>query len=60
MVHRFSKALLDVKHNPQIVSNRHVAAAMLESYIDRGGSPLLPIQSAYPSPAPTKPAPKSR
>ncbi len=40
--------LLDVRSNPQVVSNRHIAAALLKSYIDRGGLALLPVQSAYP------------
>jgi TPR repeat/Tetratricopeptide repeat len=42
--------LLDVRQNPQIVSNRHLAAVLLQSYLDRGGSVLLPVQSAYPAP----------
>lgn len=42
--------LLDVRRNPQIVSNRHLAAVLIGSYIDRGGSMLLPSQSAYPAP----------
>lgn len=42
--------LLDVKKNPQIVSNRHVAEVLVKTYIDRGGTALLPLQSAYPAP----------
>jgi Tetratricopeptide repeat len=41
--------LLDLKNNPQVTSNRHLAAVMLQSYLDRGGSVVLPVQSAYPS-----------
>lgn len=48
--------LLDVRRNPQIVSNRHLAAVLVSSYLDRGGSVLFPIQSSYPAPL-RKPAP---
>jgi len=40
--------LLDVKVNPQIASNRHLPAILARWYLDRGGSVLLPVQSAYP------------
>ncbi len=40
--------LLDVRVNPQIVSNRHIPAILAKSYLDRGGSAVLPVQSMYP------------
>jgi tetratricopeptide (TPR) repeat protein len=48
----------DVKKNPAVVSNRYLAAAMAQSYLDRGGVSRLPVQSALPPPAPplAKPA----
>ena len=47
--------LLDIRKNPQVASNRHVAEVLVKSYIDRGGATLLPVQSSYPEPIP-KPA----
>jgi hypothetical protein len=41
--------LLDVRTNPQIASNRHIAAILVKSYLDKGGSVVLPVQSMYPS-----------
>lgn len=46
--------LLDVRKNPQIASNRHLAAVLVKSYLDRGGSVLLPVESALPPPPPKK------
>jgi len=43
-------SLLDLRHNPQIASNRLVTAVVLKSYLDKGGSVVLPIQSSYPAP----------
>jgi tetratricopeptide repeat protein len=40
--------LLDVRVNPQIASNRHIPAVLVKSYLDRGGSVVLPVQSMYP------------
>jgi len=48
--------LLDVRVNPQIVSNRHLPAILAKSYLDRGGSAVLPVQSMYPP----KPRQKSK
>jgi len=48
--------LLDVRNNPQIVSNRHLAAILVKSYIDKGGSVVLPYQSMYPAKPKKKPA----
>jgi Tetratricopeptide repeat/TPR repeat len=42
--------LLDVKQNPQIASNHYIAEALIQSYLDRGGTSVLPVQSAYPTP----------
>ena len=39
--------LLRPENNPQISSNRHLAAILLRAYLDRGGSVLLPVQSVY-------------
>ncbi|HEU4400461.1 MAG TPA: tetratricopeptide repeat protein, partial [Candidatus Polarisedimenticolia bacterium] len=43
--------LLDVRKNPQVVGNRRLAAVLISSYVDRGGSVLLPVQTSYPPPA---------
>jgi len=40
--------LLDVRVNPQIASNRHIAVILSKSYIERGGTAVLPVQSMYP------------
>ena len=42
--------LLNPRNNPQIASNRHLPAVLLQAYMDRGGSFVQPIQSAYPRP----------
>jgi tetratricopeptide (TPR) repeat protein len=42
--------LLDVRNNPRIVSNHHLAAVLVKAYLDRGGSVLLPVQTFYPEP----------
>ncbi len=49
--------LLDVRNNPQVASNRHLAAILVKSYLDRGGSAVLPFQSMYPSKPRKKPKP---
>jgi len=41
--------LLDVRVNPQVATNRHLVAILVKSYIDKGGSVVLPVQSMYPS-----------
>ena len=40
--------LLDVRKNPQIVSNSKLAAVMSQTYLDRGGTVVFPLQSSYP------------
>jgi hypothetical protein len=45
--------LLDVRVNPQVASNRHLAVILVKSYLDKGGSAVLPVQSMYP-PKPRK------
>lgn len=40
--------LLEVRKNPQIVSNRKLAAVMSQTYLDRGGTVVFPLQSALP------------
>jgi len=50
--------LLDVRRNPQIVSNKKISAVLIKSYLDRGGSAYLPVQSVYP-PAPPAARPKT-
>ena len=40
--------LLDVKKNPQVVSNRRIPAVMSQTYIDRGGTVVFPTESSYP------------
>jgi tetratricopeptide (TPR) repeat protein len=47
-------SLLDVRRNPQIVSNKKISAVLIKSYLDRGGSAYLPVQSVYPPAAPKK------
>jgi tetratricopeptide (TPR) repeat protein len=40
--------LLDVKRNPQVVSNRRIEAIAAQAYIERGNTVVFPIDSAYP------------
>jgi tetratricopeptide (TPR) repeat protein len=40
--------LLDVKKNPQVVTNKRIAAVMSQTYIDRGGTVVFPLESSYP------------
>ncbi len=40
--------LLEVKKNPQIVANSKLAAVMSQTYLDRGGTVVFPLQSYYP------------
>jgi tetratricopeptide (TPR) repeat protein len=40
--------LLDVRKNPQVVTNKRVAAVMSQTYIDRGGTVVFPLESSYP------------
>jgi tetratricopeptide (TPR) repeat protein len=49
--------LLDVRVNPQIATNRHVAEILVKSYLDRGGSVVLPLQSMYPAKPRRQPQP---
>ena len=49
--------LLDVRVNPQVVSNRHLAVILVKSYLDKGGSVVLPVQSMYPAKARKKTQP---
>ncbi len=37
--------LLSVKNNPHAATNRHLVTVLIQSYVDRGGSVLLPVQS---------------
>lgn len=52
--------LLDVRRNPRIASNKHLPAILVKSYIDRGGSALLPVESLYPRATPRDPKKKKR
>lgn len=40
--------LLDVRKNPQVASNNRIAAVMAQTYIDRGGTVVFPVDSSYP------------
>jgi tetratricopeptide (TPR) repeat protein len=40
--------LLDVKQNPQVVSNRRIAAIAAQAYMEKGNTVVYPIDSAYP------------
>jgi len=40
--------LLDVKENPQVVSNRRIAAIAAQAYMEKGNTVGYPIDSAYP------------
>lgn len=40
--------LLDVRKNPQVASNNRVPAVMAQTYIDRGGTVVFPVDSSYP------------
>jgi tetratricopeptide (TPR) repeat protein len=39
--------LLDVRKNPQVVSNHRIPAVMSQTYIDRGGTVVFPTESSY-------------
>ena len=39
--------LLDVKHNPQVITNRRLAAVACQYYMDMGGTVTYPIESSY-------------
>jgi len=49
--------LLDVRNNPQIASNRHIPEILIQSYLDKGGSVVLAVQSMYPPKPKKKPKP---
>lgn len=40
--------LLDVSQNPQVVSNRRIAAIAAQAYMEKGNTVVFPIDSAYP------------
>jgi len=40
--------LLDVKQNPQVVSNRRIAAIAAQAYMEKGNTVVYPIDSVYP------------
>jgi tetratricopeptide (TPR) repeat protein len=40
--------LLDVRKNPQVASNNRIPAVMAQTYIDRGGTVVFPVDSSYP------------
>jgi tetratricopeptide (TPR) repeat protein len=40
--------MLDLKQNPQLATNQHVTAVVLQTYVDRGGNAYFPVVSAYP------------
>lgn len=41
--------LLDVRQNPQVVSNRRIAAIAAQAYMEKGNTVVYPIDSAYPT-----------
>ena len=43
-------SLLDVRVNPQVAGNRHLAAILSQSYIQRGGAVIFPTESSLPKP----------
>ena len=43
-------SLLDVRVNPQVAGNRHLAAILSQSYIQRGGAVIFPTESSLPRP----------
>ena len=49
--------LLDVRNNPQVATNRHLPEILIMSYLDKGGSVVLPVQSMYPPKPKKKPKP---
>lgn len=49
--------LLDVRNNPQVATNRHLPEILIQSYLDKGGSVVLPVQSMYPPKPKKKPKP---
>ena len=42
------RSLLDVKKNPIVTANKLTAWVAAQTYIDRGGTVLFPIESSYP------------
>ena len=40
--------LLDVRQNPQVASNNRIPAVMAQTYLDRGGTVVYPVESSYP------------
>lgn len=40
--------LLDVRRNPQVASNNRIPAVMAQTYLDRGGTVVYPVESSYP------------
>jgi tetratricopeptide (TPR) repeat protein len=53
-IHAYERAfaldpgLLDVRRNPQVASNNRIPAVMAQTYIDRGGTVVFPVESSYP------------
>lgn len=40
--------LIEVKKNPQVVTNRHLYAVLLKNYVDSEGGLAVPLEMAYP------------
>jgi Flp pilus assembly protein TadD len=47
---QLDRGMLDPRINPQILSNHHVPAILIQNYLDRGGTLFFPVESVYPKP----------
>jgi tetratricopeptide (TPR) repeat protein len=45
---RYDPGLIEVRNNPQVVTNRHVSAVLLNNYLESAGAIALPLEPALP------------
>lgn len=46
---RYQPDLIEVKKNPQVVTNRHLYTVLLKNYVDSEGGLAVPLEMAYPT-----------
>jgi len=46
---KYQPNLIEVKTNPQVVTNRHLYAVLLKNYVDSEGGLAVPLEMAYPT-----------
>ena len=46
---KYQPDLIEVKKNPQVVTNRHLYAVLLKNYVDSEGGLAVPLEMAYPT-----------